>query len=143
MQWSGEDGNPKQMIGIGERVRVRKVDWRIPETIQPVTDCRGVPRENPRVQQRVADIVRQQRRWMENQREGRHKSDCDEPYEDRNELGRPYATLAGDTHDYAEDVCRPGEDWCVAPRRLMRSRHRSGVCDVRILAHEIVVIAMV
>jgi len=81
---------------------------------------------------------------MENQREGRRKGECDEACEDRYKLGRSCATLAGDTHDYAEDVCRPDEDWCDAPRRRpMRSRRRSGVCDVRILAHEIVVIAMV
>src|SRR5262245_8243494 len=80
------------MLGVGERVRVGMKDVRVPE---PASEVRGIPREDPCVQERIAEVCgdfgphprRQRPRHGDGQQEIRRKNG-----------GRPESFHVGDYH---------------------------------------------
>ena len=54
--------------------RVRKVDRRVPHAMERMPKAAGVPRDDPRRQERVEEIGRQRAGGMKRQRPGRHKA---------------------------------------------------------------------
>ena len=74
-------GDAEQVLGVGQRVRVGVERRRRPQAAQPVAQPIGVPAEDPRVQQRIAEGRRHRRAGPQRQRPGpddREREEADE-----------------------------------------------------------------
>ena len=56
------------MLGIGERMAMRVQERRVPQAAEQMAGAVGVPREDERVEQRIAEAAGDGSRGMENQR---------------------------------------------------------------------------
>ena len=68
--WRDRHADAEQMLGKCERAPIRIEDRRIPQAGEAVAQAIGVPSENPRVEQRIAEVARQRLIDMKRQRPG-------------------------------------------------------------------------
>ena len=87
----------EQVFGKRQRVAIREEDRGVPQSSQAVAEAVGVPSENPRVQQRIAEIARQRFVEMEHQRPGHPQAQQEETRRNRKlsrSLHRPAQMVA-------------------------------------------------
>jgi hypothetical protein len=83
-----EDRDAEQVFGKRERVRVRIEDRRVPHAGESVPQMIRVPRENPRVEQRIERVRRQRPPQVRHERQcGRDRQD-EEPAGNDQEFAR-------------------------------------------------------